>query len=190
MNGHHSESDTTRTLRERAFSFFRDNKGSMPGITYLRFPGESPESGDRYVALPPMVVSGTSAGDRTMWFGGSSRAVLAGLSQRHASSAKLGPNGPDPTKASTVEEFVATMRALLVWAGEPTLRELENRAGPGRLPRSSVSDALRRADRLPKVDLLAEFVKACGAGAALPVWLAARQRLREQQASGRGPAAA
>lgn len=85
--------------------------------------------------------------------------------------------GPDPRGASSPEEFIAQLRLLRAWAGDPTLRQLENRAGTGRLPRSSISDMLRRTNRLPKIDLVTEFVKACGAGAALPAWIAAWHRL-------------
>lgn len=98
--------------------------------------------------------------------------------------------GPDPRAAGTIEEFVAQLRELRAWAGDPTLRELEKRAGgAGRLPRSSVSDMLCRTDRLPKFDLVTEFVKACGAGNALPAWIAAWHRLKRAQIEARRQAA-
>lgn len=93
--------------------------------------------------------------------------------------------GPDPQAAGTTEEFVAQLREVRAWAGDPTLRELEKRAGTGRLPRSSVNDMLRRTDRLPKIDLVTEFVKACGAGNALPAWIAAWHRLKRAQVEAR-----
>lgn len=86
--------------------------------------------------------------------------------------------GPDPQGSRTPEQFVGQLRLLYEWAGEPTYRELEKRAGTGKLPRSSVSDMLRRAYRLPKLDLVSEFVKACGADEALPAWIAAWERLK------------
>lgn len=97
--------------------------------------------------------------------------------------------GPNPQGANSVEEFVDQLRLLYAWAGEPTLRELEKRAGIGKLPRSSVSDMLRGTGRLPKIDLATEFVKACGAEAALPAWLAAWHRLKRPRSAGRQSAA-
>lgn len=97
--------------------------------------------------------------------------------------------GPNPQEASTIEEFVAQLRLLYEWAGKSTLRELEKRAGTGKLPRSSVSDMLRRTDRLPKIDLVTEFVKACGAGEALPAWIAAWHRLKRPRTAVRQKAA-
>lgn len=86
--------------------------------------------------------------------------------------------GPNPQEANSIEEFVDQLRLLRAWAGDPTLRELEKRAETGRLPRSSISDMLRGTGRLPKLDLVVEFVKACGAGEALPAWIAAWHRLK------------
>lgn len=37
---------------------------------------------------------------------------------------------------------------------------------------------LRRTDRLPKLELVTTFVKACGAEASLPAWIAAWHRLK------------
>lgn len=86
--------------------------------------------------------------------------------------------GPNPQEANSIEEFVDQLRLLRAWAGNPTLRELEKRAETGKLPRSSISDMLRGTGRLPKLDLVAEFVKACRAEAALPAWIAAWHRLK------------
>lgn len=97
--------------------------------------------------------------------------------------------GPNPQEANSVEEFVAQLRLLYEWAGEPPLRELEKRAGTGKLPRSTISDMLRRTERLPKIDLVTEFVKACGAGNALPAWIAAWHRLKRAQIEARRQAA-
>ena len=101
---------------------------------------------------------------------------------REAANVWLGSAvSPNPQAARTPRQFIAQLHALRVWGGSPTLRELENRAGAGRLPRSSISDMLRRTDRLPKIDLLAAYVKACGAGETLQAWVAAWHRLNKVQ---------
>jgi hypothetical protein len=92
---------------------------------------------------------------------------------------------PNPATAGTIPEFITAMRQLKAWAGDLSLRHLEKRAGCGRLPRSSVSDALRRTDRLPEIDLVTEFVKACGAENSLPVWHTTWYRLRAAEVAAR-----
>jgi transcriptional regulator with XRE-family HTH domain len=80
------------------------------------------------------------------------------------------PNGdppefgiPDPAAATTVEDFVAMLRRLRTWAGDPSLAELDKRSGGhGRLPPSTVSDMLRNQYRLPRLDLVLTFARACG----------------------------
>jgi hypothetical protein len=70
---------------------------------------------------------------------------------------------PDPAAATTVEDFVGMLKRLRTWAGDPSLAELDKRAGGhGRLPRSTVSDMLRNQHRLPRLDLVLTFVRACG----------------------------
>lgn len=70
------------------------------------------------------------------------------------------------------------MRQLRSWA-DLSYRQLERRAGDAgdALPRATVSGALGRED-LPREELLAAFVRACGADAAtVDAWLEARRRL-------------
>ncbi|MEU0336618.1 XRE family transcriptional regulator [Streptomyces sp. NPDC006193] len=61
-----------------------------------------------------------------------------------------------------------------------TYRQLEERAaGNGEpLPRSTLADVLRNGS-LPRQELLAAFVRACGEGAYVDEWLAARRRAAE-----------
>ena len=63
---------------------------------------------------------------------------------------------PDPIRVSNPVELTQALRAVHVWAGEPSLRKLEARSG-GKLRRSSVSDMLR-GTTLPEYD---RFI-ACG----------------------------
>jgi hypothetical protein len=73
--------------------------------------------------------------------------------------APVAADPPDPADAVTPAEFVASMRQLRRWAGNPPLVALNARSG-GHLPPSTVSGVLRR-DALPRLDLLSHFVRAC-----------------------------
>ncbi|GAB2881208.1 helix-turn-helix domain-containing protein [Streptomyces mayteni] len=85
---------------------------------------------------------------------------------------------PSPAGAQDVDEFVAAMRALKEYSGL-SLRQLGERAESRGdvLPRSTLADVLNRST-LPRPDVLAAFVRACG-GAESDVreWLAARERV-------------
>ncbi|GAA3481701.1 hypothetical protein [Streptomyces yanii] len=86
--------------------------------------------------------------------------------------------GPDPKAARTPAEFVATMRQLRTWA-DLSYRQVERNATQAGdiLPRATISGALARAD-LPREELLAAFVRACGGDAAtVDTWLTARREL-------------
>ncbi|MEU5642995.1 RICIN domain-containing protein [Streptomyces milbemycinicus] len=86
--------------------------------------------------------------------------------------------GPDPKAARTAAEFVVAMRQLRSWA-DLSYRQLERNAEAAGdvLPRATISGALSRDD-LPREQLLAAFVKACGGDEeTVAVWLAARRRL-------------
>jgi hypothetical protein len=77
-----------------------------------------------------------------------------------------------------VAEFVELMRRCKEASGS-TYRQLEIRAAKNGdvLARSTLAGALSRA-ALPKADLLAAFVRACGVSEAeVAEWVAARQRL-------------
>ncbi|WP_228980970.1 RICIN domain-containing protein [Streptomyces sp. DH12] len=85
---------------------------------------------------------------------------------------------PGPAGARDPAAFVARLRALKDWSGL-THRELSARAEAvgHSLPRSAVEDMLARAT-LPPEDLLAVFVRACGAGPAeTERWVAAREAM-------------
>ncbi|MBB2745261.1 UNVERIFIED_ORG: hypothetical protein FHR35_005110 [Microbispora rosea subsp. rosea] len=85
---------------------------------------------------------------------------------------------PQPRTATTPAEFAALMRRLRAWSG-CSYRQLERRAEAvgDVLPRATLADALNRRD-LPREDLLAAFVRACGAdGDTVAEWVDARRRL-------------
>ncbi|MFD7685379.1 helix-turn-helix domain-containing protein [Streptomyces sp. NPDC059781] len=94
--------------------------------------------------------------------------------------------GVNPAEARTAREYVALLRELKEHSGL-TFRQLEQRAAERDevLARSTLADALRR-DALPRAEVVAALVRACGAGEDVPEWLAARERL----AAGEEPAAA
>lgn len=72
------------------------------------------------------------------------------------------PGLPDPATASTPEQFVVLMRRLRIWAGNPSLKTLNQRSGGFLLPPATVSETLRRP-RLPqRRELLVAYVRACG----------------------------
>ncbi|MFD8598174.1 helix-turn-helix domain-containing protein [Kitasatospora sp. NPDC059646] len=102
------------------------------------------------------------------------------MTQRQSSmeAAPASSGRPRPDDAGSAEQFVAVMRQLRQWAGL-SYRELEKRAAAAGhiLPRATLSGALARKD-LPREDLLAAFVHACGlTGADAAAWLEARRRL-------------
>ncbi|MFD2472360.1 RICIN domain-containing protein [Amycolatopsis silviterrae] len=82
-----------------------------------------------------------------------------------------------PESARDAAEFAALLRELKQNSGR-TLRQLEEQAAEqgAVLPRSTTADMLRR-DALPRPELLAVFVRACGDGQYLAEWLSARERL-------------
>ena len=63
------------------------------------------------------------------------------------------------SSATTAAEFITQMIRLRARAGI-SLRTLNLRSG-GRLPPSTVSEALRR-DRLPRLELVLDYARACG----------------------------
>lgn len=93
--------------------------------------------------------------------------------------ASAGPAaGPDPTRAGSPAEFVDTMRCLKNVSGL-SYRQLERRASANGevLPRTTLMTALGRQS-LPREELVAVFVRACGSPPAeLDRWLLARRRL-------------
>ncbi|MET9016716.1 XRE family transcriptional regulator [Streptomyces olivaceoviridis] len=95
----------------------------------------------------------------------------------------MGRPRPLPQEACTVAEFVACMRQLKEQSGL-TYRQLEahaQRRGDV-LARSTVADALRR-DSLPRAEVVAAFVRACGRDEDPTAWLEARDRLATAEPS-------
>ncbi|TDC68633.1 helix-turn-helix domain-containing protein [Streptomyces hainanensis] len=85
---------------------------------------------------------------------------------------------PSPAVARDVGEFVAAMRTLKERSGL-SLRQLGERAEARGdiLPRSTLADVLNRST-LPRPDVLAAFVRACGGDEGdVREWLAARDRV-------------
>ncbi|MGJ5893356.1 helix-turn-helix domain-containing protein [Streptomyces niveiscabiei] len=82
-----------------------------------------------------------------------------------------------PYEARDAAEFVAVMRLLKERSGL-TYRELEVKAARNGdvLARSTLADVLGRAN-LPRPDVVAAFVRACGDGERVGVWLEARERI-------------
>jgi hypothetical protein len=70
------------------------------------------------------------------------------------------PERPNPLAISTIPQLVEAMNRLHIWHGKPPLRELARRSGA--FAASTLSEALRREDRLPSFRLVAAFAEACG----------------------------
>ncbi|MFI2764311.1 RICIN domain-containing protein [Streptomyces echinatus] len=86
--------------------------------------------------------------------------------------------GPDPAAAASPAQFVELMRQLRRWA-DLSYRQLERNATDAGdvLPRATISAALSRDD-LPRAELLAAYVRACGGDDdTVDAWLDARRRL-------------
>jgi hypothetical protein len=97
---------------------------------------------------------------------------------------------PDPSEATDSAAFVAAMRRLRV-VTDLSYRTLERRAARAgaSLPSSTISGALSR-DTLPRADLLAAFVRACGGDEpTVERWSASRAALaaREERAEPEPP---
>ncbi|MQA88377.1 MAG: tetratricopeptide repeat protein [Streptosporangiales bacterium] len=84
---------------------------------------------------------------------------------------------PDPLATESVAEFAARLRLLKVWAGDPSFERLARSSG---VPRSTLADALSvRGGRLPALEVVRGFVRACGVGEErAAAWEAAWRRLR------------
>ncbi|MFJ1751877.1 ATP-binding protein [Kitasatospora sp. NPDC088134] len=105
---------------------------------------------------------------------------------------------PSPERARDAAEFIALLRSLKTWAGNPSFQELARRSG---LARSTLADALR-PDRpgLPRLEVVTALVAACGvpdrrAAAWRRAWRALqdaedRRRVRRSPGPAEAPAAA
>ncbi|MFI7876013.1 helix-turn-helix domain-containing protein [Streptomyces salinarius] len=94
-----------------------------------------------------------------------------------------GPFGqPDPLRAADPEQLQHVLGAVHLWAGKPSLRELERRSD-GILRRSTISDMLRgKPARLPDYDRYLEFLRACGIeGPNLEIWVFIWRRLQAME---------
>jgi hypothetical protein len=99
-----------------------------------------------------------------------------------------GGSGPD--SPATAVDFVAGLKQLKERSGR-TFRQLEERAAASGdlLPRSTIADVLRRP-ALPRADLVAAFVRACGGTPEdVAAWLATRERLAGEPAPAAPPPA-
>lgn len=90
------------------------------------------------------------------------------------------PGGPVPlpVTADTTGEFMQCLLRVKIWAGDPPVRTLSRRAG---LPASTMQDFLRRERRkLPPVETVCAFLKACGVDDAnvIAEWVFAWRRLK------------
>ncbi|WP_310726723.1 RICIN domain-containing protein [Streptomyces sp. N2A] len=86
--------------------------------------------------------------------------------------------GPDPAVADSPAQFMELMRQLRRWA-DLSYRQLERNATDAGnvLPRATISAALSR-NELPRTELLAAYVRACGGDdETVAAWLDARRRL-------------
>lgn len=102
------------------------------------------------------------------------------ITSRRSGSRLTAPRTPPaPRRATNTIVFVDLMRQLQRWAGL-TLRQLEKRS-PRTLSRSTVSDALKR-DSLPRLELVEQFVIACGARRDLALWRDRWRKLNAQEA--------
>ncbi|MCW6007339.1 hypothetical protein K1W54_22750 [Micromonospora sp. CPCC 205371] len=95
-----------------------------------------------------------------------------------ASEESVQGGAPDPRSATSAAEFVAQMRALRQWSGL-TMRQVAKKAEDAGdvLPHSTLAAALGRAS-LPKEELVAAFVRACGGDQdTVDRWVAIRKKL-------------
>lgn len=88
---------------------------------------------------------------------------------------------PTPDDAHTLDELIAGLRALKVWSGNPSLRQLEKLTG---LARSTLADALNpRRRTAPALEVFQGLLKAFGVTDVEP-WLAAWRRVQAEPARG------
>jgi tetratricopeptide (TPR) repeat protein len=86
---------------------------------------------------------------------------------------------PLPDDVVDVADFVRALRALKLWAGDPSLEVLRRRTG---VATSTLSDAFNpQRRRMPSLELVRALVRACGADAAQAArWERAWRALRER----------
>jgi hypothetical protein len=89
---------------------------------------------------------------------------------------------PDPTAAASATDLVGMLKLLRQWADSPSLAELNRRAGGHNLlPPSTASDMLH-SQRLPRLELMLTFVRACGLEEdRATAWRAAWERVKARE---------
>jgi len=121
------------------------------------------------------------------------RAMRLPVQAGHApgASARLGNHGwpggpaPVPVTAETTTDFMDCLLRVKIWAGDPPVRLLSRRTG---LPPSTLHDFLRRERRrLPTVEAVCTFLKACGVDDwnVISEWIYAWRRLKFAESSER-----
>ncbi|MFF7196886.1 hypothetical protein ACIOC1_34290 [Streptomyces sp. NPDC088197] len=85
---------------------------------------------------------------------------------------------PDPIECSTSAEFIEKLNDVLVWAGEPSLRQLADASG-GLLRRSTIGDMLNGSN-LPRENTMVRFLEVCGI-TDIATWTVTWRRLRIKQ---------
>lgn len=91
---------------------------------------------------------------------------------------------PDPTPITTPVELAEALNAVLIWAGSPSLRRLQE-ASNGILRRATVSDMLNTkkvegTQKIPDLDRYVAFVRVCGIRD-VEEWVSAWRRLKARQ---------
>src|SRR3569833_3600167 len=78
---------------------------------------------------------------------------------------EVGLTGPDPSRADSPAEFLNELKALRVWAGQPSLRRIERlaKAHGHYLPSSTTHEVLvgKRLPNLPRLEFVDAFASAC-----------------------------
>ncbi|WP_157846917.1 helix-turn-helix domain-containing protein [Streptomyces achromogenes] len=92
------------------------------------------------------------------------------------------PSGPNPNAINTWKDLSSAMQALLTRSGM-SLRQLESRAGFGKLPRTTVNEVLR-GKRQPREEMLLSFVRTLDGEGELSAWTAAWRRVRASRGAG------
>lgn len=104
-----------------------------------------------------------------------SRVSVAGEAARKTSPLRGFGAPPSPLLVNSVTEFVEALRAVRIWAGSPSLRDLEACSG-GKMRRATVGDMFGKG-KLPKYNLMMTFLSTCGVDD-LATWSVIWRRLR------------
>jgi tetratricopeptide (TPR) repeat protein len=104
-------------------------------------------------------------------------------------AALLADAPPSPSITGGISGFVAALRSLKAWCGNPSLQILARRSS---VPRSTLADAIDLDRRtLPRLDVVTAFVTACGlAGDQLAPWQRTWKELQQADVAAPAPPAA